>query len=48
MTSDWLENEHNSRLVTEIRNRIADGNADVLIFLGAGLSYGVDRGRFLF
>ena len=48
MTSGWLGNEHNSRLVREIRNRIADGNADVLIFFGTGLSYGVDRGRFLF
>ena len=48
MASDWIEDEQNFRLVSEIRDRIADGDADVLIFLGAGLSYGVDRGRALF
>ena len=48
MASNWLEDGQNSRLVAEIRNRIADRNADVFIFLGAGLSYGVDRGRVLF
>ena len=48
MASHWIEDEQNSRLVTEIRDRIAGGNADVFIFLGAGLSYGVDRGRVLF
>ena len=48
MASNWLEDGQNSRLVAEIRNRIADSNADVFIFLGAGLSYGVDRGRTLF
>ena len=48
MATNWLEDEQNSRLVAEIRNRIADSNAAVFIFLGAGLSYGVDRGRTLF
>ena len=48
MASSWLEDPQNSRLVAEIRNRIADGNADVFVFLGAGLSFGVDRGRVLF
>ena len=48
MASNWIEDEQNSRLVADIRDRIAGGKADVLIFLGAGLSYGVDRGRVLF
>ena len=48
MTFDWLEDEHNSRLVAEIRDRISCNSADVFIFRGAGLSYGVDRGRALF
>ena len=48
MVSSWLKDQQNSRLVAEIRNRIADGNADVFVFLGAGLSFGVGRGRVLF
>ena len=48
MASSWIEDEQNSRLVGEIRNRISDDNANVFIFLGAGLSFGVDRGRVLF
>lgn len=45
---NWIENEQNSRLVAEIRDRIAPGNADVFVFLGAGLSYGVGRVRASF
>lgn len=48
MASHWIEDEQNSRLVEAIRNRIADDNANVFIFLGAGLSFGFDRGRVLF
>lgn len=48
MASSWMEDEENARLVAEIRGRLADGRADVFVFLGAGLSYGVDRGRVLF
>ena len=48
MASNWIEDEQNSRLVAEIRDRIAYRNANVFVFLGAGLSYGVDRGRALF
>lgn len=48
MASNWIERGENLRLVAEIRDRIAEGNADVLVFLGAGLSFGVDRGRVLF
>ncbi len=48
MLPNWLEDAQNARLVAEIRGRIADSDVDVFIFLGAGLSYGVDRGRALF
>ena len=48
MASSWIEDEQNSRLVAEIRDRIAYRNADVFVFLGAGLSYSIDRGRVLF
>ena len=48
MAENWIQDEQNSRLVAEIRDRIANDNANVFIFLGAGLSYGVDRGRALF
>ena len=43
MASNWLEDQQNSRLVREIRDRIAHNNSDVFVFLGAGLSYGVDN-----
>ena len=48
MASHWIEDEENSRLVAQIRDRLADGRTDVFVFLGAGLSYGVDRGRVMF
>ena len=48
MVSQWIDDEENSRLVAQIRDRLADGRTDVFVFLGAGLSFGVDRGRVMF
>ena len=44
----WLKNTTNLGYVEALRNRLASDDASVFIFLGAGLSYGVDRGRVLF
>lgn len=46
--NNWIEAGENARLVTEIRSRISGGDSAVFIFLGAGLSFGVGRGRVLF
>jgi SIR2-like domain len=43
----WYERSENKRLINELRERIGE-ETNVLIFLGAGLSYGVDRGRAAF
>ncbi len=48
MFSEWIKDAENRRLVGEIRRRIADDGANVFTFLGAGLSFGVDRGRIAF
>lgn len=48
MASHWTEDEQNARLIADIRDRLADGHTDVFVFLGAGLSYGVGRGRTTF
>lgn len=44
----WIENLENRRLVNDIRCRINDGEANVFIFLGAGLSFGMNRTRAMF
>lgn len=44
----WIDNAENARLIAEMRKRFADGGTDVFVFLGAGLSFGVDRGRVMF
>jgi hypothetical protein len=43
----WYERPDNARLVDELRDALS-GDVDLLIFLGAGLSYGVGRGRAAF
>ncbi len=43
----WHGRANNVRLVAELQEALAAG-ADLLVFLGAGLSYGVDRGRAAF
>jgi hypothetical protein len=43
----WHERSDNARLVSELREALSTG-ADLLVFLGAGLSYGVGRGRAAF
>lgn len=43
----WYERTENARLIAELRQCLADG-IDLLVFLGAGLSYGVGRGRASF
>ena len=48
MVDHWLNDPENARLTTEVRERIGEGTGRVFIFLGAGLSFGVDRGRVLF
>ncbi len=48
MTSNWLNDHENARLVAEIRGRLGEGDTNFFIFLGSGLSFGVDRGRVLF
>ena len=45
---DWLEDQTNRNYVMELRECLSDGNVPVFIFLGAGLSFGVDRGRAMF
>jgi hypothetical protein len=40
----WYQRDENARLVGELRTAVGEG-ADLLVFLGAGLSYGVGRGR---
>ena len=44
----WHEQPENQRLVKELRSILAQHTNNLLIFLGAGLSFGVDRGRQLF
>ena len=48
MAFEWMKQRDNDRFVSEIREKLNAGRADVFIFLGAGLSFGVGRGRVLF
>lgn len=43
----WFEREGNARLVSNLRQALQEG-VNLLVFLGAGLSYGVGRGRAAF
>ena len=45
---DWLKNDSNRGYVIQLRERLTEGDVPVFIFLGAGLSFGVDRGRAMF
>lgn len=40
----WYQREENARFIEDIKAAVQEG-ADLLVFLGAGLSYGVGRGR---
>src|SRR5262245_8821778 len=44
----WLQRPENEILVSQLRAKVAREDSDVLIFLGAGLSYGVMPGREVF
>ncbi len=44
----WYRRSENERLLKEIKGRLSQDRQDVLIFLGAGLSYGVSTGRGTF
>src|SRR6266566_536370 len=44
----WLENERNREYVQRLRSLLSEKDTPVFIFLGAGLSFGVDRGRAMF
>jgi hypothetical protein len=44
-SDSWLNNKTNDKYVKELRSLLARNDIPVFIFLGAGLSFGVDRGR---
>jgi hypothetical protein len=45
---NWLDNGTNKENVQRLRSLLAKDDVPIFIFLGAGLSFGVDRGRILF
>lgn len=44
----WINNGANEEYVLRLRSLLFENETPVFIFLGAGLSFGVDRGRVLF
>ncbi len=44
----WLNNGKNREYVQRLRTLLSENDTPVFIFLGAGLSFGVDRGRTMF
>jgi SIR2-like domain len=45
---NWLEYGRNREYVQRLRTLLSENDTPVFIFLGAGLSFGVDRGRVMF
>ena len=44
----WFDNDTNREYVQHLRTLLAEDDTPVFIFLGAGLSFGVDRGKVMF
>jgi len=44
----WFDNGTNREYVQRLRTLLSENDTPVFIFLGAGLSFGVDRGRTMF
>jgi SIR2-like domain len=44
----WFDNDTNREYVQRLRTLLAEDDTPVFIFLGAGLSFGVDRGKVMF
>jgi hypothetical protein len=45
---NWLEYGKNREYIQRLRTLLSENDTPVFVFLGAGLSFGVDRGRVMF
>ena len=41
----WIDDDTNKEYIQRLRSLLSQDDIPVFIFLGAGLSFGVDRGR---